>query len=298
LSSQQEITAMRAAGLSLRYISRPVWVIALAAVGLSLALNFYIMPKAQTAYRNTLVEAVRQNPLNFIVPRTFVRDFEGRVLYVGARKGGELRDFWLWELDAKSRVTGMAHAKSATIALSEEENRLTLTLRDVSVEARDRKSPEDFSQPQPVGNAASMTVELKLESLLRQMKATQKINFMTFAELRARRAALAAKGATASDADRLDYTRVGIALSAKAAASFAVLAFALIAVPLGIKVSRKETTANLGIAVALVLGYYFLDALAKLLERSPSLRPEYWVWAPPLLYAAVGVWLFRRVDRA
>ena len=57
-----------------------------------------------------------------------------------------------------------------------------------------------------------------------------------------------------------------------------------------------ETT--LGIAVALVLGYYFLAALTGMLERSPALRPELWVWAPRLAYAAAGVWLFRRVDRA
>lgn len=87
-------------------------------------------------------------------------------------------------------------------------------------------------------------------------------------------------------------------LSSRAAGSFAVLAFAVIAVPLGIKVSRKETSANLGIAVALVLGYYFLDALARMLERSPALHPEIWVWLPPLLYAVVGGWLFQRVDRA
>ena len=66
----------------------------------------------------------------------------------------------------------------------------------------------------------------------------------------------------------------------------------------GIKVSRKETSANLGIAVGLVLLYYFLAALTGLLQRRPDLMPEYWVWLPPLGFAAAGVWLFRRVDRA
>jgi lipopolysaccharide export system permease protein len=50
--------------------------------------------------------------------------------------------------------------------------------------------------------------------------------------------------------------------------------------------------------VALVLGYYFFAALTGMLERNPALRPEIWVWAPPLAYAVAGVWLFRRVDRA
>lgn len=298
MSSQQEITAMRAAGLSLGYVSRPIWVIAGAAVLLSLALNFYVMPQARTAYRATLVEAVRQNPLNFIVPRTFVRDFPGYVVYVGERRGADLQDFWLWELDAQKRVLSMARAKSATVTFREEDSRLVLTLRDVSAETRDRDSPENFTKPQPVGNSDSMTVELKLDGLFKQMKLTQKTNWMTLDQLLARRDALEAKGAKADAKETQELTRVKVVLSEKAAASFAVLAFAFVAVPLGIKVSRKETSANLGIAVALVLGYYFLAALTGMLERSPALRPELWVWAPPLAYATAGVWLFRRVDRA
>lgn len=298
MSSQQEITAMRAAGLSLGYIARPIWVIAGGAVLLSLALNFYVMPRARTAYRATLVEAVRQNPLNFIVPRTFVRDFQGFVVYVGERSGAELRDFWLWELDAQKRVLSVARAKSGTIRFRESDSRMILTLREVSVETRDRDRPEDFSKPQLVPTSESMTVELKLEGLFKQMKLGQKINWMTYGQLSARRSELAAKGAAATKDEKRELTRVTVALSEKAAASFAVLAFAFVAVPLGIKVSRKETSANLGIAVALVLGYYFLATLTGLLERSPALRPEIWVWAPPLAYAAAGLWLFRRVDRA
>ena len=298
MSSQQEITAMRAAGLSLGYIARPIWVIAGAAVLLSLALNFYGMPLARTAYRATLVEAVRQNPLNFIVPRTFVRDFPGFVVYVGERRGSELKDFWLWELDGQKRALSLSRAKSGTVEFRESDSRMILTLRDVSVETRDRDRPEDFSKPQPVGNSDSTTVELKLDGVFKTLKVNQKAGWMTLDQLRARRDELRAKGEAVSKEERRELTRVVMALSEKAAASFAVLAFALVAVPLGIKVSRKETSANLGIAVALVLGYYFLAALTGLLERSPQFRPELWVWAPPLVYAAAGAWLFRRVDRA
>lgn len=298
MSSQQEITAMRAAGLSLGYIARPIWLIAGAAAALSLVLNFYVMPKSRTAYRQTLVEAVRQNPLNFIVPKTFVRDFPGAAVYVGERKGAELRDLWLWRLDAQKRVVGVLRAKTGEIDFREADNKLVLTLRAVSVEAREEKHPENFSKPQPVGTSESMTVELRLEGVFKQMKLGQKVNWMTYDQLMARKAELTARGAAASVAEKLELTRVTVALSEKAAASVAVLAFAFVAVPLGIKVSRKETSANLGIAVALVLGYYFLSALTGLLERSPALRPELWVWAPPLAYAAAGLWLFRRVDRA
>jgi lipopolysaccharide export system permease protein len=298
MSSQQEITAMRAAGLGLGYVCRPIWVIAGAAVVLSLYLNFYAMPQSRTAYRATLIEAVRQSPLSFIVPKTFVRDFPGFVVYVGERDGSEMRDFWLWQLDSQQQVVGMARAKTGSIDYRETDNMLVLTLRDVSVEPRDRDRPEDFSKPQPIANSGSSSFELSLEGVFGGANPVRKTKWLTLDQLLSRRAELRAPGAEASEAQRAELTRVTMTISEKAATSFAVLALAMVAVPLGIKVSRKETSANLGIAVLLVLGFYFFSTLTGMLERHPALRPEIWVWLTPAGYAAAGVWLFRRVDRA
>jgi lipopolysaccharide export system permease protein len=298
MSSQQEITAMRAAGLSLGYVARPIWVLASGTVLLALALNFYVMPITRSAQRVMLVQAVRANPINFLVPRTFVRDFPGFIVYVGERRGAELKDFWLWELDAQQRVRGMARAHSGTVDFREGDNRLVVTLREVSGEPRDTDNPEDFTKPQPIGNSDSMTLELKLDGVFKQMKLSNKVAWLTLPQLLARQAELATKGAALEPVERTELTKVRMTLNDKAASSLAVLALAMVAVPLGIKVSRKETSANLGIAVGLVLLYYFASALTGLLQRSPDLRPEYWVWLPPLAFAMAGVWLFRRVDRA
>ena len=266
---------------------------------LSLALNFYLMPLMRTAYRVTLTEAIQQNPLKLIVPKTFVRDDKGRiVVYVGGRQGSEISDVWVWRLDKQKRVTEMVRAKSGTLTFRETDAALVVELHDASGERRDPKDPEDFSKPEPVADFGVVIEELPLAEVFQPKKLTEKVNWMTYDQLVARRAELEAKGEKADARERLDLTRVKIALSEKAAASFGVLALAFVAVPLGIKVSRKETSANLGIAVALLLGYYFLAGLIGLLERNPALRPELWVWAPPLAYAATGLWLFRRVDRA
>jgi lipopolysaccharide export system permease protein len=299
MSSQQEITAMRAAGLSLGYIVRPIWVIATCAVLLSLVLNLHLMPLARSAQRAAMDEALQSNPLKLLVPKTFVRDPKGRfVVYAGRREGAELRDFWLWRLDAQKRVLSVLRAESGTAAFRDEDDRLVLTLNNVSVETRDRKRPEDFSKPPIVATSESASVELSPDTFGAPIQRKVKLNWMTFGQLSARRAELKAKGAAATTNERRELTAVTVTMSEKAAASFGVLALAFVAVPLGIKVSRKETSANLGIAVALVLGYYFLATITGLLERNPALRPEIWVWAPPFVYAVAGVWLFRRVDRA
>jgi lipopolysaccharide export system permease protein len=103
MSAQHEVTAIRAAGLSLPWIARPILVLAALGVLADVVINFQFMPWARVVYHVELNDAVRTRPLSFIVPRTFIRDFSGKVLYVGEKQGQELKDFWLWELDRQGQ---------------------------------------------------------------------------------------------------------------------------------------------------------------------------------------------------
>ncbi|HXN34668.1 MAG TPA: LptF/LptG family permease, partial [Opitutaceae bacterium] len=82
LSSDSEITAMRAAGMSIPRIAAPVLVLAGLGVVLGLRVNFESMPRAKIQYEREFAAAVRANPLSFIVPKTFIREFPGVVVYV------------------------------------------------------------------------------------------------------------------------------------------------------------------------------------------------------------------------
>ena len=95
----------------------------------------------------------------------------------------------------------------------------------------------------------------------------------------------------------LDRMKLRMVVQEKFTMAFAVFSFALVGVPLGIKVSRRETSANLGLALALALGYYFMTIAIGWLERRPELRPDLLMWLPNLIFIAVGFWLFWRVDR-
>jgi lipopolysaccharide export system permease protein len=80
--------------------------------------------------------------------------------------------------------------------------------------------------------------------------------------------------------------------------SIAVLSFALVGIPLGVRVSRKETSANLGMAVMLFLSYYFLVVMVNWLDRHPEYRPDLLYWLPNVIFLGIAAWLFRRADRA
>ena len=70
LSADSEVTAMRAAGLSLTRLARPILVLAALSMAVALYFNFDSMPRARVAYESSFAAAIRTNPMNFIVPKT------------------------------------------------------------------------------------------------------------------------------------------------------------------------------------------------------------------------------------
>jgi lipopolysaccharide export system permease protein len=298
MSAEHEITAIRAAGLSLGWVARPILVLAAMGVALGLVINFQFMPWARVVYHVELSNAVRKDPLSFIVPRTFIRDFPGKVIYVGEKNGAGVRDFWLWELDAQGRVKNMIRAATGTFDFDERTGDLILNLKHFQVEPRDAKNPEDFRVLRPTLSSDSTSVRLPLGAMFGQSTFHPKLQWYSLPKLREEWQRLAQPVAPAERAQReLDRMKLRIVVQDKFTTAFAVFSFALVAIPLGIKASRKETSANLGLALALAMGYYFLTVAIGWLDRHPEMRPDLLMWTPNLIFVAVGLWLFWRVDR-
>lgn len=300
LSADSEITAMRAAGLSVWRIARPVVLLGVLGTVLGLYMNFEAMPRARTQYQRELAETVRSNPLSFVVPRTFIRDFSDRVIYVGDKQGNVLSEVWVWELDAQQRVQYVIRAASGRIDYDTEDNALLITLRQAQVETRSPAQPEDFSKPPLVGTFdKTEEVRLPLDSIFARTTVRQKLKWMTFSQLRAEETRLANLEVPPAQAAEHARTQMKVKLTVqeKLQNALAMLSFALIGIPLGIRVSRRETSANLGVAVALSLGYYFLTVMVNWLDRQPAYRPDLLFWLPNVLFLLIAWRLFRRIGR-
>ncbi|MEI6861352.1 MAG: LptF/LptG family permease, partial [Verrucomicrobiota bacterium] len=305
MSAQQEITAMRAAGLGLGYVARPVLLLGALGSVLALRINYEVMPATRTAYRTTLANAVRQNPLGLIVPKTFVNKFPGYVFYVGEKNGGQLSDVWVERLDKNKRATELAHARYGRVDFDEQANTLQLTLTgNVIADRRNPADPENFSNTDLQGKMDSLPFPpWKLDTLLGPQTAFQvKPGFLSLDQLLNERHRLAepvpaGDGAKAVQARNVERMKVEVALHEKAASALTVLTFALFGVPLGIRVSRRETSANLVVAVALALGFFLLTESIHWLEKYPETRPDLLQWAPSALFLLLGTVLFRRAGR-
>lgn len=298
LSAESETVAMRAAGLSLARICAPIYVLAGLAGILAVAINLYYMPVAITRQKQELTRIVRGDPLKMIVPKTFVRDFKNCVVYVSSRSGEELRDIWVWELDSEQRVTRFLRAESGRVDLDERNNQLVITLNHASAEVRSTKDPENYREAPVTAYFETTSRAISLDALFGTNTFKRKLDWLTWGELKAEAARLKKPDPAVPEHARLkQLTKVRLSMQEKLTTAFTVLSFALIAVPLGITVSRRETSANLGVALVLALSYYFLSMLVQSLEDLPQIRPDLLLWLPNIIFVFVALWLYRRAER-
>lgn len=300
LSADSEITAMRSVGLSLPRIARPIIVLSLLGAALGLYCNFEAMPRARVTYERNFAAAVAANPLKLIVPKTFIREFANCVIYVNQKEGAVMKDVWLWKLDNQKRVKTVIHAESGYVEYDEPNFELIVTLTQARVENRDEKNPESFIESPYVATFGKIeAARLPLDRFFGHSGVRVKPEWLTLGQLEAERLRLAAITPDAEHTRQAarDRMKIELVYHDKINTALAVFSLSLIGIPLGIKVSRRETSANFGVALLLVAGYYLLTVAVKTLDRHPEYRPDLLLWIPNLGLIAVGIWLFTRIDR-
>ncbi|MBR4597222.1 MAG: LptF/LptG family permease, partial [Opitutales bacterium] len=264
----------------------------------SVGINFYYAPLAKFAYKSVLKNAISENPLQFIKPGNFVRDFPGFVIYSDSAEGNTLHNFRIWELDKSGEVKTATIAKTATIEYEDETDAIVLTLNNASSDIRRKSDSENFSKPVYTAKFESASVKLNLAEILGTNKQRKKLSYMTFDELMKSRFTYNPKKLPETPENKYRLRmKVQIQIQKNLAMAFSIFSMVILAVPLGIKAQRTETFANLAIALALALGYYLLVVIISWLEKYPHLRPDMLIWIPNLLFLALGLALLLKASK-
>jgi lipopolysaccharide export system permease protein len=300
MSSQQELTAMKASGRDLGRIARPALVLAGCLALLSAWLNLEIAPYSNTEYRRLLVGSAKDNPASVIVPGKLNRQFPGMVIRASERDGEILRDFWLWSVDDRGRLTQTIHAREARLARAvsdKGEGILRVTLTDARMEKR-QAGDENFTRPSAFTTAALTSLEFPASGIFKDGENFQrKLRWLTTSELLE---AIDKGWQVAPDASRKEKERGQMLaltqLMSHLAGAFSVFSLAFLAVPLAVRVGRSETFVNAAVALGVALSYYLLTSMAAYV-KDPDLRPDLLIWVPNLVVVALAWGLLRRASR-
>ena len=300
MSSQQELTAMKASGRSLGRIARPALLLAGGLALLSAWLNLEVSPSANTEYRRLLVGSAKDNPASVIVPGKLNRQFPGMVIRAAERDGEVLRDFWLWSVDERGRLTQTVHAREARLAPgvnSKGEGILRVELTDARLEKR-QPGDETFASPSSFIQARTTSLEFAASGIFKDGENFQrKLRWLTTSELLD---AIDQGWQVAPNATRKEKEQgqmlATTQLMSHLAGAFSVFSLAFLAVPLAVRVGRSETFVNAAVALGVALSYYLLTSMAAYV-KDPDLRPDLLIWLPNVVVIGLAWTLLRRASR-
>ena len=300
MSAQSEIVAMKACGRSLYSMAAPVFFLAICASLFSLAINFYYAPAADYAYKNALKNIIRANPLQFITPGSFIKEFPGYVIYAKEAEGSDLIGFRIWELDGQGRATVAIQSDRGILSYDDAADEILLTLKNGTAERSRQDDPEDLRKPLPTARFDELVIKLPLGDIIGSMdKSGKQLKRMTLGELLEARNKWHPRreGETTPELAFRDRIEVQLQIQKNFAMAFSIFSMVLLAIPLGIKASRSETFANVGIALALAMSYYLLTVLISWLEKYPTIRPDLLIWIPNIIFQIAGVALIIRSSK-
>jgi lipopolysaccharide export system permease protein len=310
-SADQELTAVRASGISLLSVTSPILLLSLALCALSAWVNMDIGPRCRVAY-TSMIARIRAELISVYLPegRIIRADMPGTrtngyLLYVGKNRQRELHDVLAYQLEHDTNVVAIIKAQRGKYELDPTNNMINLYLFDARI----------LSMNQGKGTPAVSDLVVHLDSnQSRKIGSTAKLSDMTFLQLwnelhevEKRFSLPLARKLTANELraakqqlvkERADITTpIRVHIHRQVAFSFACFGFTLVGIPLGIRVHRRET--NIGIAIALMLAgiYFSMVLLAQSLDTKPQYAPYLIVWLPNFVFQAVGAVLLWRANR-
>jgi len=300
MSSQNEITAMKAGGIKLLRIARPALILAASFALLAAWLNLEIAPRANTEYKRLLVGSAQENPASIITPGELNRQFKGLVIRAGSRDDDVLKDFWLWRVDNNGKLVQSIQAKEARLERIDKPDGsifLRVRLKEARMESRvDEKL--SFAKPSSFAAATDSVMEFPADAIFKDREIVErKLRWLTTSEL------LDAmdKGwqvTPQSTPDEIAQGRMEARkqLMTHLASAFSIFTLALLAIPLAMRVGRSETFINAAIALGICLSYYVLSSVAVWV-KSPALRPDLLVWVPNLIVLFFAIRLIKRSEQ-
>jgi lipopolysaccharide export system permease protein len=290
MSADNEITAMRACGVSLGQVVAPVILLGALMSVLCLYINADVAPYCKFKFKTMFVQLASVRPMALIQEGTYIKDFPGYVMYVARKKENLIEDVMLYTLDDSNNVVSSLRAERGVVSSNPAEHKLMLDLYNVRGDLRDAKDLTNVHKIQHDSLAARYPIEMDLSRALRQARASRQLSDLEFHELLDEIRALRQQGI---------YPAAGlIEAHQRVAGAVACLAFTLIGIPLGIKTSRRETSVGIALSLMLALGFYFVTVLANTLKSRPYLYPDAILWSPDLFFELLGLWLLWRVARA
>jgi lipopolysaccharide export system permease protein len=280
LSSDNEITVLKASGLSLAALVPPVLMTATVAALFTLFISVVAVPWGNTGFKQMTLEVARKYAASAIRERIFRDDLPGIVLYVDQFDEPQRIMQRVMIQDSRDPARPLTiFAKSGLITSDDTQGVLRILLKNGSIHTQQNNDYRliAFGEYLLTAESGRSTPLVRTEL------------DMGVAELLQGMASV-----TLGPATRIKMTTE---LHSRFAFPCAVFVFALLAVPLGLSNHRTGKASGFTISIIILLVYYVLLSFLRTLAEKGGISPLVAVWLPNVLFFVMGLGLFGLASR-
>lgn len=294
LASDSELVAMRAAGVSIFRLTRPVVLISVALTAVNVLLMLEVKPRGNAAFSRLLLDASMKSLGAQFEPRVFYNEFQGKVLYVfdGAPRGGDWQGVFLADaVPLNDRPSDVIVARSGRLELEDGGERVVLRLEDAVQHTYDAGRPDRYE---------TRRYE-KLRLVLREQFASgERQRFL--AKRSTRNLTWSELGAVASNPKESPEQRNLARVERQKMFSIpaACLVLGLLALPLAFNNRRGGKSSGFALSIGIVVAYHVMITQGEEAARVGKLAPLPAMWLPNAVLGALALLLLiaRNRDRS
>jgi lipopolysaccharide export system permease protein len=277
LSSDSEITAMKASRVSLYAMLKPVAFLSVISCIVTTIISLAVLPGSNQALKEHMFSMVKSSAMVAIEPGVFTSKFKGLIVYVDKMKSADSLE-GIFISDERSRKDPyVITAKRGRLIADPQSLDVVLAMEDGAVHTAIQENQPyiqtSFSSGRlymdinsvfiPTGQLTTGFKHVDTRELIRQIRQAKR------------------DGKPTASMESELHTRFSI--------PFACLVFGLLGAPLGIRRSRSGKSAGVVTAILLFLGYYIILGSSKNVAEIGTVSPAVAYWVPGFLIAAASV---------
>jgi lipopolysaccharide export system permease protein len=285
IASDNEVTAMKASGISLYRIGLPVIIIAFIISLGSVYLNDRILPVSHFASYKLVKGVALKNPSAYLEPGIFIKTFKGYIVRIDRINGKHLEGILIYHLQDED-PTRTIIAESGEFITHPKEGIVTLRLSDGTVDEPNPQDPGLFYKLN--FKTYDMTLDVDKDISLDDIK--KKPKSMTIKELKEDIAQLSVSG------DNPDHIKKEVnerltEIHRKIAMAFSSFVFVLVALPLTINTKRRERSVGFALSLIMLTLYYLMLFSGMALSLRGIVPATIGVWIANIVYLITGIML-------
>lgn len=288
MSSDCETIAMKAAGVGLAQMARPILALAVIFALLTAVAGLWLKPLGYQAFRERVFAITMQKATIGFQPQVFMKQFDNMVLYANELDARTGLMHGLFIVERKPEATMQIFAEQGEILTDESEETVTFRLLDGTIHRQ--KSDDDSSyqlihfssydvQPDLAGNGDSTPATTGGRKRPKEMSTGE-----LWRELKMRDF-------------RIDNRKIGAAvaeLHTRLATPMAPIIFALFGLPFSIQAHRSGRSGGFVVGLIIYLCYYLLLSLGQTFTADAGVTPWLSFWLPHLLLVLAGLYCLYR----